>query len=226
MKSAQLSILVCGILFSHLSHDCIGQTDVMGVVIDQDGKPIEGVRCSVSGFSLSSGQQISYSGARSFHFTDKEGRFSMPLPRSDPLVDLQFDGGSHAPTFLYKVKSADSPLKVMMTEGKVLRGRIVDRANGQVVPIAQAEVELQMPQADFWYQYRQVTDGKGEFQFRISEPPQKYPWMLCYAGKRFKVEYAQIAPDTVIVLEASIKMTSNAGPAPTNGASPVAEPKR
>ena len=185
----------------------MAQTGVTGVVVDRDGKPIEGVRCSVSGFPLPSGNRISYSGLRTFHLTDKEGRFSIPLPRSDPLVDLQFDGASCAPTFLYKVKPADSPLKVVMTEGKVLRGRIVERTNDQVVPIPHAEVELQMPQEDFWYQYRQVTDSNGEFQFRISQPPQQWPWKLYYAGKRFTVEYAHVVTDKVFVIEANIKMT-------------------
>jgi hypothetical protein len=195
--------------------------DVTGIVVDSEGKAIQGVRCSVSGFPLPSGGRISYSGERTFRFSDKEGRFTIPLPRADPLVDLQFDGGSHAPAFLYKVKPADSPLRVVMTEGKVLRGRIVEQANDQLVPISHAEVELQMPQQDFWYQYRQVTDGKGEFQFRISEPPQKSPWMLYYAGKRFTVDYAKVTPETVIVLEVSVKMTSNAEPnVPANGASP------
>ncbi len=221
MKSSRLSLLICGILFPQLVHHSFAQTEVTGVVVNGDGKPIESVRCSVSGFPLPSEGHISYGGAPSFHFTDKEGRFSIPLPRSDPLVDLQFDGGSHAPTFLYKVKPADSPLRVVMTEGKVLRGRIVERANDQVVPIIYAEVELRIPQRGFWYQCRQVTDNKGEFQFRISEPPQKYPWMLYYAGKKFTIEYAQVATDTVIVLEASVKMTSNVGSyPPTNGASP------
>jgi hypothetical protein len=221
MKLAQLSVLVCGIMFSHLSLDCMGQTDVTGVVIDRGGKPIQGVRCIVSGFPMPSEGHIHYSGEPVFHFTDKEGRFSIPLPRSDPLVDLQFDGRSYAPAFLYKVRPADSPLRVVMTAGKVLRGRIVERVNDQVVPIAHAEVELQMSQEGFWYQNRQVTDDKGEFQFRISEPPQNFPWMLYYAGKRFAIEYAQIAPDTVILLEASFKLTSNAeSSAPANGASP------
>src|ERR1017187_10326756 len=107
MKSALLSLLVCALLFSHPSYSCMAQTGVTGVVVDRDGKPIEGVRCSVSGFPLPSGNRISYSGLRTFHLTDKEGRFSIPLPRSDPLVDLQFDGASCAPTFLYKVRSEE-----------------------------------------------------------------------------------------------------------------------
>src|SRR6266404_5283056 len=106
MKSAQLNLLVCGVLLSQLVHNCIGQTEVTGVVVDRNGKPIEGVSCSVSGFPLPSGGRISYSGTRSFHPADKEGRFSTPLPRSDPLVDLQFDGASQAPVFLYNVKPA------------------------------------------------------------------------------------------------------------------------
>jgi hypothetical protein len=218
MKSVQLSLLICGAL---LVQRCVAQTNVTGVVVDTDGKPIVGVRCCVSGFPQPSGGRIMYSGVQSFVFTDKEGRFSIPLPRGDPLVDLQFDGGEHAPVFLYKVRPADSPLRVVMPEGKVLRGRIVEHVKDEVVPIPHALVELQMSQEGSWYQYRQATDAKGEFQFRVSEPPGKRPWMLCYAGKRFPVDYAQVTPETVMVLEVSIKMTPSAEPsAPANGASP------
>jgi hypothetical protein len=221
MKSARLCLLVCGILYAQLVHDCTAQTEVAGIVIDRDGKAIQGVRCRVSGFPLPSGGRNHYSGLPTFYFTDKEGRFAIALPRSDPLVDLQFDGGSHAPAFVYRARPTDSPLKVVMTEGKVLKGRIVERVNDQLVPIQHAEVELQMSQEGDWYQYRQVTDRSGEFQFRISEPPQKSPWMLYYAGKRFKVDYAQVTPEAVVVLEVNVKMTSTAEPsAPPNAAAP------
>ena len=151
-----------------------------------------------------------YSGAQSFVCTDKEGHFSIPLPRGDPLVDLQFDGGEHAPVFLCIVRPADSPLRVVMPEGKVLRGRIVERVKDGVVPIPHAVVELQMSQEDSWYQSRQATDAKGEFQFRIAEPPGKWPWMLYYAGKRLSIDYAQVTPDTVMVLEVDVKMAPSA----------------
>ncbi len=75
-----------------------------------------------------------------------------------------------------------------------------------------------MSQEGHWYQHRQATDAKGEFQFRISEPPGPCQWMLYYAGKRFPIDYAQVTPETVMVLEMSVKMTPSA---PANGASPL-----
>jgi hypothetical protein len=226
MKSMRIYLLICGILCMQLAQHCGAQTNVTGVVVGMDGKPIAGVRCSVSGFPKPSGGRVMYSGMRQFVFSDQEGKFSIPLPRSDPLVDLQFDedGDSyvvtnevatrippskHAPAFLYKVKPAGSPLRAVMTEGKVLRGRIVERAKGEVVPIPHAQVELQMSQEDFWYQSTQTTDAKGEFQFRISEPPGKWPWILYYAGKRLALDYAQVTPVTMMVLEVSVSMTPN-----------------
>ena len=50
-------------------------------------------------------------------------------------------------------------------------------------------------------------DAKGEFDFRISEPPGQRPWMLYYAGKRLAVDYAEVTPETVMVLEVGVKMT-------------------
>jgi hypothetical protein len=78
-------------------------------------------------------------------------------------LDLQFDeeGGhvvvtngaatrvppfAHAPASLYRVKPADSLLTVVMTEGKVVKGRIVERLDDQLAPVPDAEIELQMPQ--------------------------------------------------------------------------------
>ena len=153
----------------------------------------------------------------------KKDIFALPLPPGDSLVDLQFDGGKHAPVFLYKVKPVDSPLKVVMPEGKLLRGRIVERVKDEVVPIPHAMVELQMPQAHFWYRCREATDAKGEFQFRVSEPPGKSSWMLYFAGKRLPVDYAKVTPDTVMVLEVSVRMTPSAEP--KGGANP-ASPRR
>ena len=222
-----------------LVEHCGAQTNVSGVVVDKDGKPIAGVRCSVSGFPQPSGGRIIYTGLRQIFSSDNEGHFAIPLPRSDPLVDLQFDeeGGSfvvtngvtkrvppyrHAPAFLYNVKPADGPARVVMTEGKLLRGRIVERVRNEVLPIPHAEVELQMPQEDFWYQSKNTTDAKGEFEFKISEPPGKSPWMLYYAGKRLAVDYAQVTPETVMVLEVSVKMTPSAEPdGAANGSQPI-----
>jgi hypothetical protein len=227
-----LCLLLCAGAFTQVIHHCVAQTEVTGVVVDRDGKPIPGVRFSICGFSTPSGDIKLYSGERSFGFTDKEGRFAIPHPgsdRSDELLDLQFDedGGhfvvtnwlaarvplsAHAPEFVDRVKPADSPLSVVMTEGKVLKGRIVERVNGQLAPVANAEIELQTPQAGDWYQNRQRTDRNGEFQFRISEPPKPRPWMLYYAGKRLTIDYEEVTPATVMVIEVSIKVTSNPEP--------------
>jgi hypothetical protein len=101
-------------------------------------------------------------------------------------------------------------VRVVLTEGKVLRGRIIERVRDAVLPIPHAEVELRLPQEDAWYQCRRATDAKGEFEFRIPEPPGKSPWMLYYAGKTLAVDYAQVTPETVMVLEVGVKMTPSA----------------
>jgi hypothetical protein len=213
MKSLQICVLIFAALL--VQHGA-AQTNVTGVVVDTGGRPIAGVRCVPSG-SRELGWPSSY-------ITDEEGKFAVPLFPAMPTLGLQFDRQvSHAPVFLYHVRATDSPLRVVMTEGKLLRGRIVERVKGEAVPVTYALIELQMPQGDVWYQSRQMTDAKGEFQFRISEPPGKWPWMLSYAGVTLPVDYAQVTAETVMVLEVSVKMTPSAEP---NGGANAASPRR
>ena len=185
---------------------CVAQTEVTGVVMDSKGKPIAGVACLLAGTpSLTPGQRVIYSGIAQPIYTDKEGKFTVPLAPSIPLADLQFDGGGFAPVFLYRVGASASPLRVVMTEGKLLKGRIVDEKQ---MPVANAEIELQLPQEDRWYQRKEVTNAQGEFEFRISEPAQNFSWLLYFAGKRFKIDYSQITPSTSITLTAEVRISS------------------
>lgn len=233
-------MLVCAALCAPLAECCNAQTNVTGIIVDEEGKPISGVRCSISGWPTPSGEHIYYSGMTTYVFSDNEGHFSIPLPRSDPLVDLQFDedGGSyvvnhgvatrvppyrHAPAFLYNIPPAAGLVRVVMTEGKLLRGRIVEHVKDKVLPVPQADVELQMPHAGNWYQLKKQTDDKGEFDFKISKPADERSWMLYYAGKRFPVDYPQVTPDTVMVLEIALNATITAEP---NGAANVSQPLR
>ena len=181
----------------------VGQTNVTGVVVDNDGRPIRNVACQIVGFPTFGGSRIHYSGFSRVYFTDDNGRFEILLPRADPLDDLQFDHGEYAPAFFYDVKPSVSQIRIVMTKGKWLRGQIVDR---QGVPIGNAEVELQMSQEDFWYQRKNYTDRNGVFQFRISVPPKRHSWELFYAGKRFKINYDQVTPETTLELMVDVKM--------------------
>jgi hypothetical protein len=203
MKTTFCVLGVVALLFFSASVRCVAQTNVSGIVVDTNGNPIKGVACLRAGTpSLTPGNRIIYSGGPQPTFTDNEGKFSIPL--WTPLVDLQFDGGDHAPAFLYRVSPSDSPLRVVMTEGKVLTGRIVDK---QQMPIANAVIELRMPQEDRWYQRREVTNLHGEFEFWISEPPEQFHWMLYYAGKQFYVDYNKVTPETSVTLTVDVRMT-------------------
>jgi hypothetical protein len=211
-------VLVAGLLLFAASSRGIAETSVTGTVVDRTGKPIEGVACLLAGTpSQTPGHRVLYSGIAKPIFTDKEGKFSISLPPSESLADLQFDASEHAPVFLYRVTPGGSPLRVVMTDGKVLRGRIVDE---QHAPIAHAIIELQMAQEDRWYQRKGITDTSGDFRFRISEPPQKSPWVLYYAGKRFEIDYSKVTPSTLFSLLADGRITSEAGGA-ANGSQPI-----
>ena len=197
--------LLAGMVFLvAASHGSAG-TNVTGVVVDSAGKPLEGVSCLLSGTPTRSGQHVIFTAIHEPVFTDKEGRFSIAITAGPEfLADLQFDEGNHAPVFLYSVGPEDSPLKVVMTEGKILRGRIVDEKHE---PIAHAEIELQLGQQDLWYQRKGITDTNGVFQFRITKPPQKSPWILQYAGKRFEIDYNIVDLNAQYTLQANVQIS-------------------
>lgn len=179
-------------------------TNVTGVVVDTSGKPLEGVSCLLSGTPTRSGRVI-FSAIHEPVFTDKEGRFSIAITAGPEfLADIQFDEGNHAPVFLYSVGPEASPLKVVMTEGKIFRGRILDEKHE---PIAHAEIELQLGQPDLWYQKKGITDTNGVFQFRITKPPQKSPWMVQYAGKRFEIDYDKVDLGSEYTLQADVRIS-------------------
>ncbi|HEY5914908.1 MAG TPA: hypothetical protein VJA21_30315 [Verrucomicrobiae bacterium] len=203
MQSVSRALLIGSSFLFLVLGRCAAQTNVTGVVVDEEGKPIRQVSCRISGYPLADGHRILQTGWAVSRFTDEKGGFALPVPRSDPLVELQFDHGQYAPVFLYDVRLSATPLKVVMTRGKELRGRVVDELG---TPIEHAAIELQMPQPDYWYQRHNRTDDKGEFRFRISEPPQKHTWRLCYAGEWFTVDYEQVNLDTVIELRVKLEM--------------------
>jgi len=202
---ATLSAMVAGVLFlMTLSRGNAG-TNVTGVVVDAAGKPLVGVSCLLSGTPTRSGQRVIFSAIHEPVFTDKEGRFSIAITAgAEFLADLQFDEGNHAPVFLYSVGPEDSPLKVVMMDGKIFRGRIVDEKHE---PIANAEIELQLGQPDLWYQKKGITDTNGVIQFRITKPPQKSPWMIQYAGKRFEIDYEKVDLNTQYTLQADVRIS-------------------
>ncbi len=213
-------LLVAWVLLLAAANRGIAETSVTGIVVDRTGKPIEGVACLLAGTpSPTPGHHVIYSGIAKPILTDKEGRFSISLSQSESLADLQFDAVDHAPVFFYRIGPGDSPLRVVMTEGKVLRGRILDE---QHAPIAHAVIELQMAQEDRWYQRKGITDTNGEFRFRISQPPQKSPWVLYFAGKRFEIDYSEVGPRALFTLLADVRITSEAEPGgAANGNQPI-----
>lgn len=220
-----MSALLCALVVER----CGAQTNVAGVVVSEDGKPIQGVRCCISGWPQPSGGHTFYSGMQIYALTDEQGHFSIPIPRADPLVDLQFDldGGQsfitrgappfsyvpkYAPVFLSKVRPADGPVKVIMGEGKVFKVRLVERSGEKLLPIAQADVELELSNEGWWYQCSKRTDDKGEIRFRVSQPVGGRSWMIQYAGKMLPVDYGQLKADSVLNVEISVKQTLSSEP--------------
>jgi hypothetical protein len=214
MKPVGSTLFVGCLVFILGAGLCLAESRVSGIVVDENEKPIEGVRCKLVGFPLPEGGRNIYTGTTSFQMTDKEGRFAFENRRSDPLLDIHFDGGDHtpdfpyAPAFLHKASPADSPHRVVMTEGKVLRGKVVEPLEDKLVPVKATHIDFRLPLDDLIYGNRQLILNNGEFQFRVCKPPERWPWMLVYAstGKRVSIDYDKITPQTVVTINVAVSL--------------------
>jgi hypothetical protein len=203
-----------------LNCECIGQTTLTGIVVDRDGKPLADVLYRLSGY----GKRQAIGGDIGFQKTDLGGRFAIQVPSEKSVADLQFDQPPSgrfpsasadlqfnyrelAPVVLNDVTADGVPLRVVMTEGMLVEGSVVELVNGKRVPISGATIALAMPQWGFWYHKEQGTGSDGKFHFRISEPPKGRHWQLVYGGKYFNIQYDPKQPKVVVELMSDIKMT-------------------
>jgi hypothetical protein len=151
---------------------------VKGQVVDETGKPLEGVTWRISGIEeLRDGKwtRVHRTGEPCENTTDGEGRFVVPF-RERLRYDLQFRKFGFAPAFIFEV-SADSPeIRLTMKRGESIHGTVKRLTDGQLKPVPMASVELRLPSWDLWYQERVFTGPRGEFEFRACAPPSEPPF--------------------------------------------------
>jgi len=148
---------------------------VAGVAIDEAGSPVASVLVRVCGqkkprpdgrFSLTFSGSFDILNA----VTDEQGRFAIEI-EEDGQYSLLFSPENHAAIIAYDVPVGKSDLKVTLTEGGTITGRLLRNENGKQVPIASAEVKIEQSDRNsyshlgFDRNRKTVTDSQGRFRF-------------------------------------------------------------
>jgi len=171
------------------------ESSIRGQVVDENGKPLDGVTWRISGIEeLRDGNWtlVMYTGLPREDTTDSNGRFIVPFyePRR---YDLQFHKAGFAPAFLFEV-AADSPeIRVTLKRGESIHGIVSRRVDGNLMPVWMKVVVLRLPSRDFWYEERVVTDRAGRFEFRACAPPSepsglKRKWYVVLADQVVEID--------------------------------------
>ena len=119
---------------------------VTGVVVDEDGRPIEGVKAQVSGVEkrLPDGTwernrrcgflmpNVSVGDAGRFTLAFDEGHFTLPIDEQDTRVNLWFEKDGYAPTFVSGVGPDSDDLKVVMSRGMQVAGQVRRKIKGRL----------------------------------------------------------------------------------------------
>ena len=148
---------------------------VAGVAIDESGSPISGVLVRVCGHKkpLPDGRfSITFSGSFDVlnAVTDEQGCFAIELDE-DGQYNLLFSPENHAAMIVYDLPVGKSDLKVTLTEGGTITGRLLRIEDGKQVPIASAEVKIEQSSRSsyshlgFDRDQKTITDSQGRFRF-------------------------------------------------------------
>ncbi len=144
---------------------------ITGVVVDEDGRPIEGIKVQVSGVEkrLPDGTwernrrcgflmpKVSISEAGRFTLAFDESHFTLPIDEQDTRVNLWFEKDGFAPTFVSGVGPDSEELKVVISRGMQVAGHVRRKINGRVEPVDGAAVEVRLA-SDMESQQRAFRD--------------------------------------------------------------------
>ena len=170
---------------------------IKGQVVDETGKPLEGVTWMISGIEeLHDGKwtRVHRTGVPRKDTTDDEGRFVVSFPER-LRYDLQFRKSGFAPAFIFEV-SADSPeIRLTMKRGERIHGTVKRLIDGQLKPVPMASVELRLPSWDFWYQERVFTGPSGEFEFRaaLHHPSRLFPLVIWSETRESRIHHESVS---------------------------------
>ena len=116
---------------------------VTGVAINIDGKPVGGAKVSLFAPELISAQALRLMSADPQRkplttvTTDSGGKFTIDVPKDQPVVDVRIDAPGYAPAGV-RLLSDDDAGAMLLTQAPMVRGTIT--ANGK--PVANATVNL------------------------------------------------------------------------------------
>jgi len=148
---------------------------VAGFVVDEANIPVIGVPVQICCHKRPR-DDGRFSFTFSSHFdilnavTDQRGRFAIELEK-DGQYNLRFSPKNHAALIVYDVPLGQSDLKVTLSDGGTVTGRLLRIKDGRKVPIPSAEVKIeQMSRGSYSHLGFErnrtfVTDLKGRFRF-------------------------------------------------------------
>jgi hypothetical protein len=148
---------------------------VAGVAIDKASLPVAGVLVRVCGQkTLRPDGRFSLKFSGSFDIlnavTDEQGRFAVEL-EEEGQYNLLFSPENHAAIIAYDVPVGKSDLKVTLSEGGTITGRLLRIEDGKKVPVLSAEVKIEQSSRSsyshlgFDRDRKTLTDSQGRFRF-------------------------------------------------------------
>jgi hypothetical protein len=184
---------------------------VCGIVVDEAGQPLGGVRWWVSGHeTLQDGQWVvtHFLGLAKIETTGADGRFELP-GRPDLRYDVDLDADGFAPAFQRQLEPGAQP-RVVLRRGHTVSGRVVQLVDGQERPLHVVPIELQRPnERGLWFSSQRTTELDGSFAFRHflpGEPDRGAPeaWSLVCAGASLELDPERSGPIEDLKVEISI----------------------
>jgi hypothetical protein len=183
---------------------------VRGQVVDENGKPLDGVTWTVSAIEeLHDGKRklIMHSGKPEKGTTDSEGLFTVPFHKPQ-RYDLQLHKSGFAPAFLFEVSVGSPQIKVTLKRGQSIHGTVRRWVNGKPRPAEKETVVLCLPGRGLWYEEKVLTDSKGRFEFRACAAPvepsgQKWTWQVVYLNQTVELDVQDGRPVDEVNFESS-----------------------
>ncbi len=159
---------------------------IRGMVKDENDSPLADVKVQMCGLEkLHNGmwRRELRLGDMPWYFTDKQGRFSVPIRDPELRYDFYVDKAGFAPTFLYGITNHSPELTVVLKRGITVTGTVSRLVDGKAEPVVGTKVELRLPYVDLWYQRHALTDANGRYTFQVTPSSPDRKWQVVYAGE-------------------------------------------
>ncbi len=142
-----------------------------GVVLDPNGYPIPDVYVETRCLKITSDSNQTMLDSSTYletlnATTDSQGRFAIEY-EEDGAYTLRLNAKNHADAIVYDIKPGTRDLKVTLTEGGTISGRLIRIENGRKIPIAGEKIKIEDDGIVFnSLKFKEVvTDSQGRFHF-------------------------------------------------------------